>query len=254
MPRPFWSVMIPTFNPRPGLSGAGARRACSSRTPVRAEMEIAVIDDHSTRGRSRGVACRPPLRDRISWFRQETTCRHRRTTGTPASPRARGQWVHILHQDDMVRPGFYARLREGIGAAPAVAGAAFCRDVVIDADGNEQVAQVLVRDTPGIDRRLDRARLRGAALCAPRRSSSGAACTRRSAGSRPIFSTRSTGTCGSGSPPRTRSGTSPPSSRATGDTLAPRPSASCGRGRTSPRYDGASSCPKPCSTRRLRRT
>ena len=28
--------------------------------------------------------------------------------------RARGEWVHILHQDDIVLPGFYKHLHHGI--------------------------------------------------------------------------------------------------------------------------------------------
>ncbi len=39
--------------------------------------------------------------------------------------RARGEWVHILHQDDIVQPGFYAALRKGTDDSKV--GAAFCR-------------------------------------------------------------------------------------------------------------------------------
>jgi len=147
IPRPFWSVMIPTFDPSPEFL-AQALTSVLAQDPGRAEMEIAVIDDHSCEVDPRGCVS-PSLRDRISWFRQETNVGLAGNWNTCITA-ARGQWVHILHQDDMVRPGFYARLRDGIGKAPAVVGAAFCRDVVIDADGQEQAAQVLVRDTPGL--------------------------------------------------------------------------------------------------------
>ena len=40
--------------------------------------------------------------------------------------RARGDWIHILHDDDWVHPGFYAAMEEGIEQAPDV-GAAFAR-------------------------------------------------------------------------------------------------------------------------------
>ncbi len=146
MPRPFWSVMIPTFDPNLEHL-AQTLTSVLAQDPGGADMEIAVIDDHSCEVDPRGCLS-PSLRDRISWFRQEAHVGIAGNWNTCISS-ARGQWVHILHQDDMVRPGFYARLRDGIGRAPA-AGAAFCRDVVIDADGQEELAQVLVRDTPGL--------------------------------------------------------------------------------------------------------
>jgi GT2 family glycosyltransferase len=45
--------------------------------------------------------------------------------------RAYGEWIHILHQDDLVFPGFYPELRKVIGDFPA-AGAAFCRHAYLD--------------------------------------------------------------------------------------------------------------------------
>jgi glycosyltransferase involved in cell wall biosynthesis len=139
--------MIPTFEPSPEHL-AQALTSVLAQDPGRAEMEIMVIDDHSREVDPRGCLS-PSLRDRVSWFRQETHVGISGNWNTCISA-ARGQWVHILHQDDTLRPGFYARLRDGIGRAPATVGAAVCRDVVIDEDGQEQVAQVLVRDTPGL--------------------------------------------------------------------------------------------------------
>ena len=144
--RPFWSVMIPTFNPEPGHL-AQALASVLAQDPGPAEMEIAVIDDHSRKADSR-AGLSTHLQGRVSWLRQP---RHVGIAGNwnACIRRARGQWVHILHQDDLVRPGFYASLRNGIEAAPAEVGAAFCRDVVIGTDGRQQGSQVLVRDTPG---------------------------------------------------------------------------------------------------------
>ena len=146
VPRPFWSVMIPTFNPDPVY----LRQALASvlvQDPGPTEMEIAVIDDHSLEADPRACLSAFP-QSRLSWFRQP---RHVGIAGNwnACISRARGRWVHILHQDDMVRPGFYACLREAIRVGPANVGAAFCRDVVVDAHGHEEAAQVLIRDTPG---------------------------------------------------------------------------------------------------------
>jgi glycosyltransferase involved in cell wall biosynthesis len=145
-PRPFWSVMIPTFNPHPNFL-AQTLDAVLTQDPGPATMEICVVDDCSSGG-DPCAALRGGQRERISSFR------HARHVGIGGNwntciERARGHWVHILHQDDLVRPGFYDRLRQGIDAAPAV-GAAFCRDIVIDAQGQPKWSQALLRDTPGI--------------------------------------------------------------------------------------------------------
>jgi hypothetical protein len=45
-------------------------------------------------------------------------------------------WVHVLHGDDLVEPGFYAAMDAGAAAHPEI-GAAFCRGRVIDGDDRE---------------------------------------------------------------------------------------------------------------------
>jgi glycosyltransferase involved in cell wall biosynthesis len=144
--RPFWSVMIPTCDPHPDYL-ARVLASLLEQDPGPAEMEIALVDDASTTIDAR--LCVPAgARERVAWFRQERHVGIGRNWNACIA-RARGQWVHILHQDDLLRPGFYNRLRAGIECAPA-AGAAFCRDVVIDAHDAEIVGQHQVRATPGL--------------------------------------------------------------------------------------------------------
>ncbi len=70
--------------------------------------------------------------------------------------RARGLWVHILHDDDSVAPGFYEALQKGTQQAPDI-GAAFCRHTYIDEHGQNAGLSLLERETPGtIDSWLDR--------------------------------------------------------------------------------------------------
>lgn len=144
-PRPFWSVMIPTYNPDPAYL-AQTLDSVLAQDPGPVAMEIVVVDDYSNGFNPRDL--RGVTQGRISWFRQQ---RHVGIGGNwnTCIQRARGHWVHILHQDDLVRPGFYDRLRAGIAAGAAV-GAAFCRDVVIDEQGRAKWTQPLLRDTPGI--------------------------------------------------------------------------------------------------------
>ncbi|MGH7786222.1 MAG: glycosyltransferase [Candidatus Binatia bacterium] len=144
--RPFWSVMIPTRDPHPDYL-ARALAALLDQDPGPAAMEIALIDDASTTIDAR--RCLPAAAsERVAWFRHEHHVGIGRNWNTCIA-RARGQWVHILHQDDLLRPGFYDRLRAGIESAPA-AGAAFCRDVVIDAQDAEIQGQRQLRATPGV--------------------------------------------------------------------------------------------------------
>jgi glycosyltransferase involved in cell wall biosynthesis len=144
-PRPFWSVMIPTYRPdrdflRQALAGVLAQ------DPGSAEMEIVIVDDGSP-DFDPGELLDATTRRRVALLR-----RHHAGIGqnwNACIRRARGRWVHILHQDDLVLPGFYERLRAGFETVPG-AGAAFCRDVVIDERGARKWAQIRIRDTPGI--------------------------------------------------------------------------------------------------------
>ena len=87
-------------------------------------MQIEVIDNCSTSGDPEAVV-RELGGGRIAFRRQPDNVgivenfndciRH-----------AAGRWVHILHGDDTVRPGFYERLRSGIAEHPEV-GAALCQ-------------------------------------------------------------------------------------------------------------------------------
>ena len=62
--------------------------------------------------------------------------------------RARGNWVHILHQDDLVLPGFYERLRKG--AEQSDAGAIFCRYAVANSKGHWVGVSELHRESAGL--------------------------------------------------------------------------------------------------------
>lgn len=138
--------MIPTRDPHPGYLRRGLA-ALLDQDPGPAAMQIALVDDGSTRSDPR--QCLPAgSRERVEWYRQERHAGIGRNWNTCLAL-ARGEWVHLLHQDDLVLPGFYARLRTAI-AAHAEAGAAFCRDTVIDAQGRTIGMQRLVRPTEGI--------------------------------------------------------------------------------------------------------
>ena len=144
--RPFWSVMIPIYKPRADYL-AQALRSVLQQDPGPEQMQIEVVDDCSPDGAPvqlvRGIAG-----DRVAVHR-ESTNNGLAGIWNRCIERARGEWVHILHQDDMVLPGFYERLHHGITCNPYV-GMAFCRFAIIDANGHWMELGPLESATAGV--------------------------------------------------------------------------------------------------------
>lgn len=143
--RPFWSVMIPTYNARADYLEE-TLRSVLQQDPGPAQMQIEVLDDCSPAG--------PPVElvhriagDRVAVHRES------KNNGLAGSwnrciERARGEWVHILHQDDIVLPGFYEHLRKG--AEESDAGAIFCRYAVVNSNGHWMHISQLHRESVGL--------------------------------------------------------------------------------------------------------
>jgi protein O-GlcNAc transferase len=119
--RPFWSVIVPVYERRQYLKQC--LESVLDQDPGPDEMEILVIDDASSTD-LRGFV--EELTDgRASYLRNATNLGLYPSTNL-ALRQARGTWLHILHDDDWVLPGFYATMRRDIEAAPAEVGVAFC--------------------------------------------------------------------------------------------------------------------------------
>jgi len=143
--RPFWSVMLPVYRPGPFLAETLA--SVLAQAPPPDDMQIEVVDDGSP-SRDWEAVVRRAAGERVAIHRLE---RNRGLAGAwnACLARARGRWVHVLHQDDLVLPGFYARLSDGIARAPEV-GAAFCRHVHVDAAGTRLHTSELERASAGV--------------------------------------------------------------------------------------------------------
>jgi GT2 family glycosyltransferase len=129
--RPFWSVVVPARNPRPEFLQA-ALDSVLNQDPGADAMQIEVLDDFSDKldvGRFVGER----YGDRVEVYRGDG---HRGMAGNwnAGIERACGHWIHILHDDDMVRPGFYAILGAAVEKRPEV-GAAFTFHHMIDGTG-----------------------------------------------------------------------------------------------------------------------
>ncbi|MBV8883691.1 MAG: glycosyltransferase, partial [Chroococcidiopsidaceae cyanobacterium CP_BM_RX_35] len=144
--RPLVSVMIPTYNPNLKYLEKTLRSVLEQELGVD-EMQIEVVDDCSTQNDPETIV-NEISRGRVQFYRQS------RNLGIVANwnaciQRARGHWVHILHQDDLVLKGFYKCLQEASGKEPTV-GAAFCRHSYIDEKDDCLVLSLLERETPGV--------------------------------------------------------------------------------------------------------
>lgn len=129
--RPLWSVMVPTYRPgahlREALLGAKASlEACGARA------QLEVVDDASP-----GVDVEALIR---SWGIAGVAVFRRPANGglgecwNTCIERAGGELVHILHQDDLVKPAFYQRMQQVARACPS-AGMIFCRTEFLESSG-----------------------------------------------------------------------------------------------------------------------
>jgi glycosyltransferase involved in cell wall biosynthesis len=103
MPRPKWSVMIPTFNCAHFL--AKTLESVLAQYPGADKMQITVVDDHSTNDDPESVV-NSIGKGRVEFFRQPFN------VGAPQNfntciELSRGHFVHILHGDDWLEPSFY---------------------------------------------------------------------------------------------------------------------------------------------------
>lgn len=143
--RPFWSVMIPTYNRINLLEEA--LRSVLEQDPGCDEMQIEVVDDCSTVGDAEAIV-REIGKGRVSFYRRPYNVGQAGNWNT-CIQRARGHWVHILHDDDTILPGFYSRLRSALEKESSV-GAAFCRHIYMDEEGHWQYLSVLEMPVSGI--------------------------------------------------------------------------------------------------------
>ncbi len=143
--RPFWSVMIPTYNGIQYLEKT--LKSVLVQDPGIEEMQIEVVDDCSTKGNVEKIV-REIGQGRVSFYRNHQNLGLLGNWDNCIC-RAKGYWVHLLHQDDFVLPGFYRTMKAGLENNPMV-GAGLCRHAFIDEDGHWTHLSPIERRTPGI--------------------------------------------------------------------------------------------------------
>jgi len=138
-PRPFFSVVLPTYNREKYFEEA----LCSVLTQTGIDdAEIIVMDNHSELSDPESIV-RRAADPRVQYVRQPVNIHGR--NWVDGVRRTSGEWVHIMHDDDRLLSGFYTAYRDFIAGHPDV-GMVFCRAMQIDAEG-KQLTPVL--DPPG---------------------------------------------------------------------------------------------------------
>jgi glycosyltransferase involved in cell wall biosynthesis len=138
---PVWSVMIPTYNPRPDHLEQ-ALRSVLVQDPGPDRMQIEVMDDCST-GVDVAELVKRIAGERIAFYRNAENLGLARNWNR-CIDRSNGTWIHILHQDDYVLPGFYEQLEQTQSAHPEVSLVA-ARSFFVDRDGYIEGATPRVR-------------------------------------------------------------------------------------------------------------
>jgi glycosyltransferase involved in cell wall biosynthesis len=116
--RPFWSVMIPIYNPSL-LYLEQTLRSVLDQNIGPDEMQIEVIDDGSPGGTP--IEFIRKIADERITIHSEPRNLGLAGIWNRCIERARGEWIHILHQDDYVLPDFYWKLSEVARRHPEVA-------------------------------------------------------------------------------------------------------------------------------------
>ncbi|MBD2342905.1 tetratricopeptide repeat protein [Anabaena subtropica] len=118
--RPFWSVVIPALNRPESFPECLASVLAQWTGPE--DMEILVLDNGSN----------PSLCEIVNFLGKGIIRYYRFPETVPLQQNwntvvalSRGQWIHLLHHDDYVLPGFYPRLQASLEICPESVGAAF---------------------------------------------------------------------------------------------------------------------------------
>jgi glycosyltransferase involved in cell wall biosynthesis len=137
--------MIPTYNPAADYL-AETLLSVLKQDPGQGQMQIEVVDDCSKDDAASEVTRRVGA-GRVTFYAESQNL-GLANAWNRCIERARGHWVHILHQDDIVLPGFYDLLRKAVESSDA--GAIFCRHAMANSKGHWIQLSDLHLESPGL--------------------------------------------------------------------------------------------------------
>lgn len=127
---PLFSVMIPTYRPEKRYLRSALESVLQQANDSEG-MHIEVVDDCSPDVDVEDMV-KSMAGSRVSFYRNPKNLGLGGCWNTCIN-RANGSWIHILHQDDYVLPGFYTKIRHTIHANKGLALVA-TRSLVVDED------------------------------------------------------------------------------------------------------------------------
>lgn len=145
IPRPLWSIMIPTYNCANYLRETLMSVLAQDLGPD--VMQIEVVDDCSMKDDPQAIV-EEVGKGRVSFYRQPQNVGHTRNFET-CLQRSRGHLIHLLHGDDYIGEGFYQKMQTAFEKEPEI-GAAFCRHIFIDEHSHWQSISSLEQLESGI--------------------------------------------------------------------------------------------------------
>ena len=143
--RPLFSIMIPTYNCGNYLKDT--LESVLEQDLGVDHMQIEVVDDCSTDVNVEQIV-REVGKGRVGFFGQKQNVGSLRNFESCLN-RCKGKYVHILHGDDLVKPGFYKEIKTLFETHPTI-GAAFTGLSVINESGNFLYYNDTVQNTTGI--------------------------------------------------------------------------------------------------------
>lgn len=144
---PFFSVVLPVYKPDERYLSE-AIGSVLSQGLSEAELQLVVVDDASPDIDVESMV-RRIAGDRAEFHRQPEN-RGLAANWNTAVAHARGTWVHILHQDDFVLPGFYRKLQRGLASAPPDVAMGLTRYLYVDADSHWRYLSDILQRKSGI--------------------------------------------------------------------------------------------------------
>jgi glycosyltransferase involved in cell wall biosynthesis len=138
--------MIPAYNPDEKYLEQ-TLQSILKQDPGPERMQIEVVDDCSPDGKTERMVHKI-AGERIAVRREPKNLGLARVWNR-CIELAKGEYIHILHQDDWVVPGFYNALEKGLRQYTE-AGAAFCRAMYCDENGKTRDSSRLEMPKPGV--------------------------------------------------------------------------------------------------------
>lgn len=149
--RPLWSVIIPTYNCAHYLKET--LQSVLEQDLGSEQMQILVVDDFSTKDNPEAVV-QEMGQGRVEFFRQAHNVGKVSNYETGLL-KSKGRFIHLLHGDDKVSPGFYNEMT-AVFENNKGAGAAFCRSLYIDDLSRWKGLTGLIQDEDGIVEAIDK--------------------------------------------------------------------------------------------------